>query len=196
MIAQLEVILSAAAMNLGMGWWTVATQGFTLANFFLTTWEEYHTGVRFPARPQAFDQALTMPIQVLYLSAFSGPVEGILMICVIYLISGIYGPQVWDKGILTMLHADHLSIVKQLHIKNLPLNECFLTFGALGLLFNISGSYSNVYKAMKKKNKSVVTPIFGLLPFVVHSGLVAAWLDGSEFIRTKHLLPFAVFWGA
>lgn len=118
------------------------------------------------------------------------------MICVIYLISGIYGPQVWDKGILTMLHADHLSIVKQLHIKNLPLNECFLTFGALGLLFNISGSYSNVYKAMKKKNESVVTPISGLLPFVVHSGLVAAWLDGSEFIRTKHLLPFAVFWGA
>ena len=51
-VAQLEVILSAAAMNLGMGWWTVATQGFTLANFYLTTWEEYHTGVRFFAHHQ------------------------------------------------------------------------------------------------------------------------------------------------
>lgn len=50
----------------------VASQLFTLANFYLTTWEEYHTGV-------------------LYLSAFSGPVEGILMICVIYFLTALYG---------------------------------------------------------------------------------------------------------
>lgn len=43
--SQLEVLLTAAALNLGMGWWTVASQVFTLANFYLTTWEEYHTGV-------------------------------------------------------------------------------------------------------------------------------------------------------
>lgn len=42
----LEVLLCAAAMNLGQSWWTVASQVATLANFYLTTWEEYHTGVR------------------------------------------------------------------------------------------------------------------------------------------------------
>lgn len=42
---QLEVILAAQALNLGRSWWTVASQVATLANFYLTTWEEYHTGM-------------------------------------------------------------------------------------------------------------------------------------------------------
>ncbi|KAG6894146.1 hypothetical protein C0992_007340 [Termitomyces sp. T32_za158] len=68
----LEVLLASQALNLGRSWWTVASQIATLANFYLTTWEEYHTGQ-------------------LYLGVFSGPVEGILMIVIIYLLSGIYG---------------------------------------------------------------------------------------------------------
>lgn len=43
-ILQLEVILAARALNLGRSWWTVASQCASLANFYLTTWEEYHTG--------------------------------------------------------------------------------------------------------------------------------------------------------
>jgi len=44
----------------------------TLANFYLTTWEEYHTGV-------------------LFLGYFSGPVEGILIVVAIYLVTGFRG---------------------------------------------------------------------------------------------------------
>jgi len=44
----------------------------TLANFYLTTWEEYHTGV-------------------LFLGYFSGPVEGILIVVVIYIVTGFRG---------------------------------------------------------------------------------------------------------
>ncbi|KAG6818373.1 hypothetical protein H0H93_005495 [Arthromyces matolae] len=40
----LEVLLASQALNLGRSWWTVASQIATLANFYLTTWEEYHTG--------------------------------------------------------------------------------------------------------------------------------------------------------
>ena len=40
-----------------------------LTNFYLTTWEEFNTGT-------------------LYLSEFSGPVEGILLICGVYAITG------------------------------------------------------------------------------------------------------------
>lgn len=46
--SQLEVILCARALNLGRSWWTVASQIATLANFYLTTWEEYHTGAFIP----------------------------------------------------------------------------------------------------------------------------------------------------
>jgi hypothetical protein len=31
-------------MNLGRSWWTVASLAASLASFYLTTWEEYHTG--------------------------------------------------------------------------------------------------------------------------------------------------------
>jgi len=41
---QLEVILAARALGLGRSWWTVTSQIATLANFYLSTWEEYHTG--------------------------------------------------------------------------------------------------------------------------------------------------------
>lgn len=42
----LEAILACRALNLGRSWWTVASQIATLANFYLSTWEEYHTGVK------------------------------------------------------------------------------------------------------------------------------------------------------
>lgn len=69
---QLEAILTCYALNLGRSWWTVASQIATLANFYLTTWEEYHTGQ-------------------LFLGVFSGPVEGILMIVGLYILTGLYG---------------------------------------------------------------------------------------------------------
>ena len=45
---QLEALLTCQALNLGRSWWTVSSQVATLANFYLTTWEEYHTGLFYP----------------------------------------------------------------------------------------------------------------------------------------------------
>jgi ethanolaminephosphotransferase len=59
-------------MNIGRSWWTVAALVFSLATFYLTTWEEYHT-------------------KRLYLGVISGPVEGILMIIAVFAISGHHG---------------------------------------------------------------------------------------------------------
>lgn len=69
---QLEVLLACRALNLGRSWWPITSQVATLANFYLTTWEEFHTGT-------------------LYLGYFSGPVEGIIMIVVLYIFTGIFG---------------------------------------------------------------------------------------------------------
>lgn len=68
----LEVILALRALDLTRSWWTVASVAATTANFYLTTWEEFHTGT-------------------LYLGVFSGPVEGIIIIIAIYIITAIYG---------------------------------------------------------------------------------------------------------
>lgn len=117
------------------------------------------------------------------------------MVCVIYAITAVYGPTFWDQGILSFLHLADTSLFKSLPITDLPLNECFLVFGCFALASNIWGSYANVYKAKKKKGESPFAPLLGLLPFVINSTANLVWLANADSIRTRHLLPFAVFWG-
>lgn len=95
------------------------------------SWEEYHTGT-------------------LYLSAFSGPVEGILLICGIYLVTALHplGPDFWRQPILSLIpghfatdaatHVDELLGLKgQLSLHAIPCNVAFMIFGALGTVGNI-----------------------------------------------------------
>ncbi|RDB19530.1 putative CDP-alcohol phosphatidyltransferase class-I family protein C22A12.10 [Hypsizygus marmoreus] len=175
----LECILASHALNLGRSWWTVASQIATHANFYLTTWEEYHTGQ-------------------LFLGVFSGPVEGILMIVGIYALTGLYGPSFWDQKIFTFTHLEHIPIIQKL--PNLPLNESFMVFGALGLAFNIIASYVNVRSAMKTAGKPSVRPLLLLLPFVTSVGIQIAWLSHPEFnhsaiIKSPLFVPFLCAWG-
>lgn len=100
----------------------------------------------------------------LFLGYFSGPVEGIIMIVVIYMVTGYYGwyfqhsysvklvlnkpnnrflynigPTFWNQKIWTVLHVEHLAIFSK--IPNLPLNESFMVFAAVGLGMNIIHRY-------------------------------------------------------
>lgn len=119
----LECLLVSNALNLGRSYWTITSLIATLSTFYLTTWEEYHTGT-------------------LFLSSFSGPVEGILMICGIYLITALMGGSgFWDTGILQISGLEKLDWVRKnstLVSWNLPLNETFMALGALGLVGNIA----------------------------------------------------------
>ncbi|TDL26422.1 Choline/ethanolaminephosphotransferase [Rickenella mellea] len=176
----LEVILAAYALNLGRSWWTVASQIATLANFYLTTWEEFYTGQ-------------------LFLGVFSGPVEGILMIVGIYVISGLYGTQVWDTGILTVLRIDRWESIAKI-LPDMALNEVFMVFGGFGLAFNIITSYTNVYRARQKSGQSPFTPLLHLLPFPTAVALQLLWLsapsfDNSAILHSSLFVPFLCAWG-
>ena len=176
---QLEVILASRALGLGRSWWTVASQIATLANFYLTTWEEYHTGQ-------------------LFLGHISGPVEGILMIVAIFFISGYYGPQFWDQKILTFTHLEGLPLMSQL--PNIPLNESFMVFGALGLGFNIIYSYLNVLKVTRAQKTSSIRPLLLLAPFASSALLQVAWLSHPRFndsyiLDSAAFVPFLCAWG-
>ncbi|THV03702.1 hypothetical protein K435DRAFT_774824 [Dendrothele bispora CBS 962.96] len=192
----LEVIIASQALNLGRSWWTVASQIATLANFYLTTWEEYHTGS-------------------LYLGIFSGPVEGILMIISIYMITGIFGPSFWDTPALQLLHLSSYApaIASRFPIVapyvNMGINEAFMVFAGFGLAFNIIVSCSNVSTATRTKSTSKsklslptanggtpngtsvpkgkakrdTNPLLLLLPFFISVSIQIAWM-GAE-------LPFS-----
>lgn len=177
----LECALCAAALNLGRSWWAPASLVATLSNFYLTTWEEYHTGT-------------------LFLSAFSGPVEGILMICFIYALTGFAGgPLFWDRGILNLTRLSSIDMVREKYAwLNIPLNEAFLTFAAVGLGLNVVASYSNVVAARRSRNQSVITPLAGLTPLLLQIGANIFWLKANRsFILadTHAFLPFVAYWG-
>lgn len=177
----LECVLCCAALNLGRSIWAPASLVATLANFYLTTWEEYHTGT-------------------LFLSAFSGPVEGILMIVFIYALTGLVGgPLFWDRGFLNVTGLAKLDLVsKHLGRFNLPLNDFFLVFALFGLLGNIAGSYGNVVAARKSRNQSTLTPLLGLVPLVAQIAANSWWIAANRaFILAdpRAFLPFLAYWG-
>lgn len=159
----LECMLASSALNVGRSYWSVTSMVACLLNFYLTTWEEYHTGT-------------------LYLSAFSGPVEGILMICGIYLLTGTsqHGSRFWDRGILGITHLERIPyIARTFKNWNVPLNDAFLSFGALGLLANIAASYSNVAKARRARKQSALTPIAGLFPVTALLACFVLWMTAG-----------------
>ncbi|RUP48453.1 choline ethanolaminephosphotransferase [Jimgerdemannia flammicorona] len=148
-----------------------------LGSFYLSTWEEYHTGT-------------------LYLSYFSGPVEGILAIIAIHIISGIYGAEVW------LTHIDSLSILPAVAADALPpflaqlqINEAFLLFGAVGLSANTFASSINVYRAAVANHRPILPALAGLVPFFSASVTAYMWLHASPTIVTDHLIPFALYIG-
>ncbi|RXK39609.1 ethanolaminephosphotransferase [Tremella mesenterica] len=190
----LEVVLCSHALGLGRSWWTVASQTASLCNFYASTWEEYHTGT-------------------LYLSAFSGPVEGILMICAIYLITAIHplGSGFWRQPVVNLLPGDMalntaqwldkvLGLEGKMKLEGVGLNVLFMSVGALGTVGNIVNSYWNVLVARRKSNKPLLTPLLGYLPFLVHTLVLVAWLQaelrgGVSLVHDARLLPFLGYWG-
>ncbi|WVQ83756.1 hypothetical protein IAT38_005900 [Cryptococcus sp. DSM 104549] len=192
----LEVVLCSHALGLNRSWWTVASQAASLGNFYVSTWEEYHTGT-------------------LYLSAFSGPVEGILMIVGIYLITAFHpaGPAFWSQPLLTpvfLVFPDAVSYVQKIDnalgiskfvkLEEVPANVAFMAFGAFGTLGNIVNSYHNVIISRHKAGKPIFPPLLGLLPFFTHTAILVAWLHaelrgGVCIVHDARMLPFLGYWG-
>ncbi|KAG0371233.1 hypothetical protein BGZ54_008237 [Gamsiella multidivaricata] len=144
-----------------------------LSNFYLSTWEEYHTGT-------------------LYLSAFSGPVEGILMIVVLYLVTGFAGPQLWLQTIRSTfgLSSDFLPF-----IPDIQLNHFLVAFGAIGFIGNIATAFQHVIKARKDKGLPVASALVGVTPFAAMSLVAYFWLNASPQIVHQHLVPWILYIG-
>lgn len=123
--------------------------------------------------------------------------EGILLICGVYFVTGVYGPSFWDQKVLHLLGLDHIPFIAK-HVPNLGLNDSFLVFGAFSLAANIVNSYGNVIIARRKAKKAVLPPLLGLIPFCVNTFLLLAWLHAeptTHVLHSKRLLPFLGYWG-
>jgi ethanolaminephosphotransferase len=114
----LGVLTWASSTYLGQSWWTVVSLAASLGNFYLSTWEEYHTGI-------------------LYLGHFSGPVEGVLMLCG-HMISGYFGPAVWMVRVNELFPSSIYGYneITQL-IGSLQLNHVLIVLGGTVTFINI-----------------------------------------------------------
>jgi phosphatidylglycerophosphate synthase len=176
----LGVLVFASATNLGYGWEVIIAQAATLFNFYLSTWEEYHTGV-------------------LFLSMFSGPVEGILIVVAVFIVTAFKGPFFWHTELFDFLGIEDSSLVNALEntpLRHMTLNHAYLAFAAVGLGFNIFQASQNVYKSKKKQGLPLAPAFVQTLPFFTFYATLSYWIYLSPDMLYYHVLPLAVAIGA
>lgn len=160
-------IIFASVMKMGRGYMFLISQFATCCNFYASTWEEYHT-------------------HTLFLSQFSGPVEGVLMICGIFILTGIFGPGIWSRNLM-QLDLSRFGLSDKIAINS---SIIYVLLGAPSLYFNINAAMRNVLRFYESREaeKSAATdhaaaPVakahhayLGLAPFFLYYGLVGVFV--------------------
>lgn len=171
----LGVVIFCGAVNFGQTWWTVLVLFASLCSFYLTTWEEYHTGT-------------------LYLGLVSGPVEGVLIISAVYATTTFVGGNFWQRPMLAELGLPAPNLLPDF-LKEMSFAQWNLVCGGVILAFNIFQSSQNVVRARRAKSLPVGPALAGLAPFFVPWAAIAAWLALRPEILHRHLVPFIFFVG-
>lgn len=114
----LEVLLFSAAMNFGQSWQTILILFASSLTFYVQTWDEYHT-------------------KTLTLGIVSGPVEGILTLCIVYAITAIKGGgSFWQQSLLQTVGVSQKPAWMADSVYNLAWNEWYMVYGGLVLVLN------------------------------------------------------------
>lgn len=172
----LEVLLFAAAMNLGQSWNTVLTLFGALLTFYVQTWEEYHT-------------------HTLYLGIVSGPVEGILTLCIVYLITFLKGGgSFWQQSMMKSVGIPKTALIPEYFYEK-AWNEWYMVYGGLVLVFNTYQSAQNCMKARRERGEDPYKPLLGLIPIAIQWSLIPAYLYLQPIILHFHLVPFIFYVG-
>ncbi|KAI9889511.1 MAG: hypothetical protein M1814_005205 [Vezdaea aestivalis] len=172
----LEVLLFAGAMNLGQSWYTVLTLFGALFTFYVQTWDEYFT-------------------QTLTLGVISGPVEGILTLCVVFALTAVKGgARFWHTPMLPTIGIGKQSWMPEV-LYELPWYQWYMVYGGIVLVFNTLLSIQNVVAARRAAEKSVRIALLGLTPILGAWILIPMYLFLQPVILHNHLIPFTFYVG-
>lgn len=143
----------------------------TLCNFYLSTWEEYHT-------------------HVLFLLEVSGPVEGILMLVTIYILTGVFGPDIWSALVL-LVPVEVLPFAVPFvtgSTWNISVMDIAVVFGAAGIYFNIHSAHYNVSQAYKGEPAKTRKALRGLVPLFLYAALCTVLMVLHPLVMTSHAM--------
>ncbi|KAK0367114.1 Phosphotransferase [Friedmanniomyces endolithicus] len=172
----LEVLLFSATMNFGQGWKTVLILFATMLTFYIQTWDEYHT-------------------KTLTLGLVSGPVEGILTLCMVYAITWWKGSgDYWQQPMLPALGVPYFDFMPKA-LYQLDFGEGYMWYGSLVLIANTVESARNAMAARRKRGQQARQALLGLLPFFGTWALLASYLYLQPNILHNHLVPFVFYAG-
>lgn len=147
-----------------------------LLTFYVQTWDEYHT-------------------KTLTLGLVSGPVEGLVMLCLVYAFTGYMGgANFWHQSVAKTVGIPKLSIIPDL-IYNMGWDESFMAVGGLVLAYNTISSAQNVVKVRRERGEKSRVALLGLIPFFVTWTLIPAYLYLQPVILNEHLVPFVFYAG-
>jgi ethanolaminephosphotransferase len=160
------------------------------------TWDEYYT-------------------QTLTLGIVSGPVEGILTLCIVYAITAVKGGgSYWQQSMLRTFGVPKQEWMPD-YFYNLAFNEWYMVYGGIVLVLNtvqryrlslrmatscIDSSFSAYHvmstrKAAAAHTHTKTSPLMGLAPAFVMWAFVVAYLYLQPVILHYHLVPFVFFVG-
>ena len=139
------------------------------APMWFSTWETYHT-------------------HTLYLGWFNGPTEGLLLACMIMLMSGFYGPHIWSLPISDLVgFKDTLGTTSVL---DLWIPIVLLTF----FIAHLPACIYNVIQARKAANLPIAPVFLEWTPILIYTASITSWLYSpySTLIRDNHLVLFSI----
>lgn len=172
----LEVLLFAGSQNMGQSWYTVATLFSSLLTFYVQTWDEYHT-------------------KTLTLGIVNGPVEGVLIIVCVYLLTGYMGgASFWQRSMLATLGVPRLEWMPDF-VYDFSFTQWYMVQGSVVLVYNTVESARNVIKARRAQGDRSRYALVGLLPFFGTWATILAYLFLQPNILHGHLVPFVMFAG-
>lgn len=165
----LASLLETAAMGLGPSPTGVFTALIPCLPMFFSTWETYHT-------------------HTLYLGYFNGPTEGLLIACLVMIISGIYGPAVWHMPMAEVIgFSEHLGTTSVIDIWSpILLTSLFIA--------HLPECTYNVYLARKRQNRPFLPVFLEWTPMAVYTLSVGLWLYSpySTLMMGNHLMLFCL----
>jgi ethanolaminephosphotransferase len=165
----LASLLETASMGLGATPAGAFTALIPCLPMFFSTWETYHT-------------------HVLYLGYFNGPTEGLIIACLLMIVSGMFGPQIFSLPMRETLG----DWVPYGHLNFL---DVWIPIMSGAFLFaHLPGCVLNVVAARKKANLPILPVFLEWTPIIVFTSAICAWLGSpnTSLLSENRLVLFCV----